>query len=356
MGRILVINPGSTSTKLAVYEEDKKVLEESIAHEKEDVDQFASVFEQLEYRYNMILEWLKKNQVRTDSLDAIAARGGMLHPVEGGTYEVNEKMIADLQGAKYGEHASNLGAPLAEKLADKKKGTICLIADPTCTDELCDYARMTGSALVENISKYHALSQKSIARKTAESLGKTYESCNLIVAHMGGGITIGVHKCGKVVQVNNGLDGNGPFSPERAGTIPRTQLIELCYSGKYTKEELKKLLNHKGGMVSYLNTNNMQSIEAAVTAGDEKSRRYLEGMCYQIGREIGAGAAVLKGKCDAIILTGGIAYSYMVVDFIRDMVSFIAPVIVEPGSDENRALAEAAIRVLSGKEQMKQYQ
>lgn len=352
--KVLVINPGSTSTKIAVFEDEESVLEETLRHSVEELSKFDKVIDQYEFRLNIILDTLKKNNIDIDTFSAIVGRGGLLKPIEGGTYIVNEKMIEDLSLAERGEHASNLGGILAYKIAEKI-GVNAYIVDPVVVDELNDVARISGLKDINRQSIFHALNQKAVARRHAKSKGKKYEDMNLIVAHLGGGISVGAHCKGKVIDVPNALDGEGPFSPERAGGLPVGDVVKLCFSGKYTHEEIKKKLVGKGGLVSYLNTNSAKEVSDRIKNGDEYAKLVYYAMAYQVAKEIGACSVVLKGKVDGILITGGIAYDNMFTDWIKEMVSFISDVYVYPGEDELKALAEGVLRVLKGEEKAKEY-
>ncbi len=355
MYRILVINPGSTSTKLAIFEDEKEVLRDTIRHSAEELAPFEKITDQYEFRKNVIMDFLKKAGYGIRDFDAVVGRGGLVRPIPSGTYEVDELMLSELREGKYGEHASNLGALIANELA-KEAGVKAYIVDPVVVDEMMSIAKYSGHPDFTRKSIFHALNQKAMARKVAKELGKRYDQVNVIVAHMGGGISIGAHKKGRVVDVNNALDGDGPFTPERSGTLPITQLIDLCYSGKYTLDEVKKLIKGRGGLVAYLGTNDALEVQKRVESGDEYAALVYKALAHQIGKWIGKMAAALEFDVDAIVLTGGLAYdSENLVSWIREMVSFIAPVYVYPGGDEERALAEGVLRVLRGEEEAKRY-
>lgn len=353
--KLLIINPGSTSTKIGVYEDETPIFVETIRHATEDIEKFNSVVDQFEFRKETILQVLKEKNFDIKDLNAIVGRGGLLKPIEGGTYKVNEKMLEDLRTEIRGQHASNLGALIANEIA-KELNIPAFIVDPVVVDELEDLARISGIPEIERTSIFHALNQKAVAKRYAKENGKKYEEVNVIVAHLGGGVSVGAHRKGRIVDVNNALDGEGPFSPERSGGVPIGDLVKLCYSGKYTYEEMKKKITGKGGFVAYLGTNNALEVENAALAGEPKAKLMYEAMAYQTAKEIGACAAVLSGQVDAIIITGGIAYGKPMVDPIKERVSFIAPVVVYPGEDELLALAQGAIRVLAGEEEAKIYQ
>lgn len=353
--RILVLNLGSTSTKIAVFEDSKAVFKESIKHSTEELKVFSNIWEQYEYRKNAILDKLKEKGVELYSISAIASRGGNTKPIPGGIYIIDEKMISDMKSGKYGTHPTNMGGAIALDIG-KALGIPVLTVDPPVTDELCNLARYSGVAIINRVSSFHALNQKATARKIAAQIGKKYDEANLIVVHLGGGISVGAHEKGKVIDVNNALDGDGPFSPERAGTLPAGDLVKLCFSGKYTEKEILQMLTGKGGLVNYLGTNNGQEVEERIEKGDRKAQEIFEAMAYQVSKEIGSAAAVLKGVVDAIALTGSLAYSERFVNYIRERVSFIAPVYLYPGENEMEALAEGALRYLNGEEEAKIYE
>lgn len=353
--KILVINPGSTSTKLAIFEDEQMILSETLRHNIEDLAPYKSIFDQYEFRKSAILNFLSKNAQDIKSFAAIVGRGGLLRPIPGGTYEVDETMLEELRYAKQGEHASNLGAVIAHELAELAH-VKAYIVDPVVVDEMSDVARISGHPEFVRKSILHALNQKAVARKAAFEFGKGYEEVNLVVVHMGGGISIGAHMKGKIVDVNNALDGDGPFTPERSGTLPLTQLIDLCFSGKYTKEWVLKRIKGNGGLVAYLGTNSAIEIQQRIDSGDKNAELVYRAMAYQIAKWIGKSAAVLKGEVDAIVLTGGLAHdSKYMVKWLKEYVSFIAPVLVYPGGDEERALALGVLRVLRGLETPKNY-
>lgn len=354
MYKLLIINPGSTSTKIAVFEDEKEVLVETLRHSAEEIGQYNSIIDQKDFRKNVILDILKEKNVSIDDFSAIVGRGGLLKPIEGGTYEVNDAMIEDLKIGVQGQHASNLGGLIANEIA-KEIGVKAFIVDPVVVDELQDVARISGIPELPRRSIFHALNQKAVAKRYAKENNKDYKDVRVIVAHLGGGISVGAHKDGRIVDVNNALDGEGPLSPERSGGLPAGDLVRMCFSGEYTKEEILKKINGKGGLVAYLGTNNVIEVIQARLAGDEKMTLLHDAMCYQVSKDIGAAAAVLDGKVDAVILTGGIAYGKTVVEYITNKVSFIAPVVVYGGEDEMLALAQGAVRALNGEEAVKVY-
>ncbi|WP_068472532.1 butyrate kinase [Saccharicrinis aurantiacus] len=353
--RILAINPGSTSTKIAVFDNERSIFLKSINHSNTDLDQFASITDQFEFRKEVILNELIQADIDIEKINAVVGRGGLVKPIESGVYEVNEALKHDLIKGVMGEHASNLGGLIADDIAKSLPGARAFITDPVVVDELEDVARITGNPDMPRRSIFHALNQKAVARVFAKTRGFVYEELNLIVAHMGGGVSVGAHKQGKVIDVNNALEGYGPFSPERAGTLPTGAIIKACYSGDYTYEEMKKMVNGKGGLVAHLGTNQAYDVVQRIEKGDKQAELVLSAMCYQIGKTIGGCATVLKGKINGIILTGGIAHSEYVVNYIKDMVDFIAPVAVYPGEDEMTALMQNALMVLQNKVETKIY-
>ena len=352
--KLLIINPGSTSTKIGVYEGEKEVLEETLRHSSEEILKYDTIFDQLDFRKEVILNVLKEKGIDINELDAVVGRGGMLKPIEGGTYEVNEAMVEDLKIGVQGPHASNLGGILSNEIA-KEIGKRAFIVDPVVVDEMEDVARLSGVPELPRKSKFHALNQKAVAKRYAKEHNTSYEDVNLIVVHMGGGVSVGAHRKGRVIDVNNALDGDGPFSPERAGGVPSGELLEMCFSGKYSKEEVYKKLVGKGGFVAYANTNDARDLIKLSQEGDEKGSLIFNAFIYQIAKEIGSMAVVLDGDVDAIVLTGGIAYSDYVTNAINKKVKWIAPMVVYGGEDELLALAQGAIRVLDGVEESKIY-
>jgi len=350
---ILIINPGSTSTKVAIFnQEGKEIFKEFISHSTEELFRFKSLLEQGPFRKKIILNTLKKKKIDSNSLSAIIGRGGILKPLAAGTYEVNKQLIDDLKNSPI-EHASNLGGIIAHEIAEEIN-VPAYIADPVSVDEFTDIARISGLKGVERESLLHALNIRANAFRYAKERGKKFEELNLIVAHLGGGISISPIEKGKIIDVNNANDG-GPFSPERTGSLPNKALIHLCYSGKYSEKELYKFITHQGGLVSYLETNDVREVIKKIEQGDKNAELIFEGMCYQIAKEIGAMAAVLKGKVEAIILTGGIAHNEILVNKIKDHTDWIAPIVVYPGEEEMKALAQAVTRVIEGIEKVKTY-
>ncbi|MDD8020442.1 MAG: butyrate kinase [Acidobacteriota bacterium] len=353
--RILVINPGSTSTKIAVYDDEVELFKTNISHPIEQVHKYARIIEQFNFRQEVILSELAKAGIPQASIKAVVARGGLLRPIPSGTYLVTDRMIEDLKAEVQGEHASNLGALIARSLASELN-IPAYIVDPVVVDEMEDMARITGLPFIKRKSILHALNQKKVARQAAKDLGRSYEEVNFIVVHLGGGISVGAHQKGRIIDVNNALNGDGPFAPERAGSLPALDLVELCFSEKYTKAEIKKMLAGKGGVVALLGTNDMMAVEERIKAGDKRAELIAQAMAYNVAKWIGVMATVLKGQVDGVVMSGGLAYYRQFVDWIKDRCKFIAPFYVYPGGDEMKALAEGALRVLRGEEQAKIYE
>ena len=353
--KVLAINPGSTSTKIAVFEDENQVFIKTIRHSAEEIAQFPTIFSQFKYRKDIILNELKEAGVDILQMNAVVGRGGLVNPIESGTYEVNEKMLRDLENAVMGEHASNLGGLIAHDIVTSlNNGTKAYIADPVVVDELEPIARVSGHPAFPRVSIFHALNQKAIARTYAKDSGKKYEDLNLVVVHLGGGISVSAHQYGRVIDTNNALNGDGPFSPERSGSLPTGALVNLCFSGEKSLDEVKKMLCGAGGIVAYLGSNNMLEVEKKAET-DPDWKHHMDAMSYQVAKEIGAMAAVLKGKVDAILLTGGIAYGKPITDYITERVDFIAPVKVYPGEDEMSALALNGLSILRGESQPRVY-
>lgn len=352
---MLIINPGSTSTKIGLYRDDQPVKIETLRHSAAELAQFPRLIDQFPFRRDLILAWLASQGVAVTDLDAAVGRGGLLRPIPGGTYQVDEAMLADVRVGVQGEHASNLGAAIAAEIAAAAGGKPAFIVDPVVVDELEPLARITGRPEIPRRSIFHALNQKAVARRVARDMGRSYEQLNLVVVHLGGGISVGAHRQGRVVDVPNGLDGEGPMSPERAGTLPSVQLVHLAFSWRYTLPELSRMIVGRGGLVAHLGSNDAREVEARIEAGDAEAERVYRAMAYQTAKEIGRAAAALSGQVDAIVLTGGLAHSQMLAGWIREQTEWIAPVKVYPGEDELQALAEGALRVLRGEEQAKVY-
>lgn len=353
MKRILVINPGSTSTKIAVYNDEKEILVNTIRHSMEELAKYPRIIDQFEFRKELVLKTLEENNIPFQ-FDAIVGRGGLLKPIPGGVYEVNDAMLNDIMHAMR-THACNLGCLLASELAVMLPGCRAFIADPGVVDELDEVARINGSPLMPRITIWHALNQRAIARRYAKEQGKRYEDLNVIVCHLGGGISVGAHQKGRAIDVPNALDGEGPFSPERAGTLPAGNLIDLCFSGKYTQAQLKKMVCGQGGLAAHLGTTDVQAIQKRIDEGDEHARLILEAMIYHIAKAVGGAAVALWGKVDAILLTGGIAYSEYITSRLKERVSFLAPVFIYPGEDELEALALNGLGALRGELPIQEY-
>ncbi len=351
--RILVINPGSTSTKVALFKDETPLLQETLRYDAADLAPFPHIADQYAFRRDSVLGWLKEHQASLDNLHAVVGRGGLFGPLESGTYRVNQAMLEEMRSPGPREHASNLGVLISQEIADRA-GVPAFTVDPVSVDEFDDIARISGLAEIRRRSLSHALNIKAVARRAVQDMGKRYHEVNLVIVHLGGGISVTAHRRGRMVDVNNALDA-GPFSPERCGTLPLTDLIELCYSGRFDKEDLKKYLIGQGGLVSHLGTNSTIDVEQRIAQGDPHALAVSRAMAYQIAKEIGAMAAVLRGDVEAIVLTGGVARWQDLVTWIRQRVSFVAPVLVYPGEDEMMALAQGALRVLRGLEEAKSY-
>ncbi len=353
--RILAINPGSTSTKIAIYNDETLLYEKTLQHAKGQLETYATIIDQYPYRKEVVLAAFKESTLDINTLNAVVGRGGMLKPLSGGTYTVNKAMLKELREAKRGEHASNLGAILAFEIA-QQVGCQAFIVDPVAVDEMEDIARISGMPGIERQSLFHALNHKAVAKRYAETIGEKYEALNLIVAHLGGGISVASHHNGRVIDVNNALDGDGPFSPERSGGVPIGPLYQMCFSGSFTLKDIQSKNYKNGGLVGYLGTNDGLEIIKRIEKGDQKAKLVFEAMAYQISKEIGSHAAVLKGIVDAVILTGGLANSKRLNTLIKDRIGFIAPLVIYQGQNEMKALAEGAIRILEKKEMVKIYE
>ena len=351
--KLLIINPGATSTKIAVFEDEEQLFKVTIDHSAEELNQFDRVIDQADYRKEAILKAITEAGYQLGDFAAVCGRGGLYRAIPSGTYAVNDNMVTDCTIGIQGQHASNLGGLIAREIGDEL-GIPSYIVDPVVVDELADVARYAGHPLFQRVSIFHALNQKAVAKRFAKEQGKKYEELNLIVCHMGGGVSIGAHMKGSVVDTQNALDGEGPFSPERSGSLPTGQLVKQCFSGKYTEGEMHRMLSGRGGLVAYTGSNDMRYL-LAQAEHDKKIAGVVDAFHYQIGKEIGAMAAVMHGKVDQIILTGGIAYGKETVDAISEMVGWIAPITVYPGEDELLALAQGALRVLKGEEPALEY-
>ncbi|MBT3385448.1 MAG: butyrate kinase [Prolixibacteraceae bacterium] len=355
MHRILAINPGSTSTKFAVYYDTECVLNKTIRHSMDELLGYKNVIDQFDFRKGLIIDSLVEEGMDVDSIKFIIGRGGMTYPMESGVYRVNHRMLKHACEGIVGQHASNLGPMLADYIALQIPNAQAFIADPVVTDELEEIARISGHKKFKRRSIFHALNQKATARSHAKKIGKNYDDLNLIVAHLGGGISVGAHKKGRVVDVNNGLNGEGPFSPERAGTLPAGQLIELCFSGEYSQDQVQRMVLGEGGFVSYLGTNDAKEVEELAALGNKKAQFIQDALFYQVSKIIGEMAVVLDGKVDAILLTGGLAFNKNLESYVKTKTGFIAPVFVYPGEDELEALAMNALRVANGETEVKEY-
>ncbi len=352
---ILAINPGSTSTKIAVYADTTPLFIQTLRHTTEELAPFEVITDQFNFRKELILKELHDAEIPVTEIKVIMGRGGLLKPVESGIIAVNQKMVADLESCKYGEHASNLGGLIAYDLASSLPNANAYITNPVVVDEFDDLARLSGHPLLPRRSIFHALNQKAVAREHSKSIMKKYEELNLIVVHLGGGITVGAHKKGRVVDVNQGLDGDGPFSPERTGTLPVGDLVRLCFSGDYDQKQIMKMIKGEGGLVAYLGTNRAYEVEQRVAKGDMEAKYIYDGMAYQIAKEIGAMVAVLKSDVDGILITGGIAYDKYFVNQIISYIHRLAPVHVYPGEDEMKALAMNGLRLINGEAEAREY-
>ena len=351
--KIFALNPGSTSTKIGVYEDENLLFDKTLRHPAEEIAQFATIPDQKEWRKELVMEALQENHFDPKQLTGVCARGGLVKPIPGGTYATSDALLADCVAGVQGQHAANLGGLIAREIGDEL-GVPSFIADPPVVDEMQAIARYSGHPLIPRVSKFHALNQKAVAKRFAKEHGKKYEDLNLIVCHMGGGVSVGAHIKGSVVDTENALDGEGPFSPERSGSLPTDAVMKLCFSGKYTEAELRKMFVGRGGLVAYAGSTDMRDL-LKMAETDAKVAEVVDAFHYQIGKEIGAMAAVMHGKVDQIILTGGIAYGKETTDALKEMVEWIAPVTVYPGEDELLALAQAALRVLNGEEKAQEY-
>lgn len=355
MHQILAINPGSTSTKFAVYYDSKCVLNKTIRHSLDELMRYRNIPDQFGFRKGLIIDTLIAEGIEVDSIKIIIGRGGLTYPLESGVYRVNHQMLKHAREGIQGQHASNLGPLLADFIANQIPNAVAYIADPVVTDELEDVARIAGHPNFERRSVFHALNQKATARLHSQKTGKDYEKMNLIIAHLGGGISVGAHKNGRVVDVNNAFDGEGAFSPERAGTLPAGQLVDICFSGKYTKDFLRRMLVGEGGYVGYLGTNDAERVGEMAASGNRKAQLIQEALFYQVSKMIGEMAVVLEGKVDAILLTGGLAFDKQLVNYVKTKTGFIGPLFVYPGEDELEALAMNALRVARGEVEIKEY-
>jgi butyrate kinase len=353
--RVLVINPGSTSTKIAIFDGEQELLNETIRHNAEELAKFDQITDQYDFRTSIISSSLEERGIDPAGLDAVIGRGGLVKAIPGGVWHVNDRMLRDLEVGVNGQHASNLGGLIAHQIA-RESGSPSLIADPVVVDELQDLARLSGHPELPRKSIFHALNQKAVSRRAAAELGKSYESSRFIVAHMGGGISVGAHLNGRVVDVNNALNGDGPFSPERSGGLPAGQLAQLCFSGQYEQKEIMKMIKGRGGFMAYLGTADGKEVAERAEKGDREADLTFRALAYQVAKEIGSLAPVLYGKVDGVILTGGLAYNEDLVTLIKDRVHYIGTVFVYPGEGEIEALRDAALRVLRGEETPGEYE
>jgi butyrate kinase len=353
--KILAINPGSTSTKVALFEDEELLYKETIRHKQKEMITFEFVKDQTEFRLKLIEKFLKKVKTDLESIDAFIGRGGLMKPVKSGVYLVNDRMIEDLMSNKFGEHASNLGGVLAKELADKVDKP-AYIADPVVVDEMSSVAKISGLNGISRRPLWHALNQKAVGKKYAEKIGSKYENLNLIIAHLGGGISVGLHKHGRVTDVNNALDGDGPFSPERTGSLPVGEVYELAFSGQYTLDQIKKLNYGFGGLVSYLNTSDAEEVSDMISEGHLFAKRVMKAMVYQIAKEIGSLYAVTRGNLDAIIITGGLAYNQDVLQPLLEYLDHLGEIIVFPGEDELESLAFNVMQIQNNKQELKIYE
>ena len=351
--RVLVINTGSTSTKIAVYQDDEPIIEQTLAHSTEELAHFGNVVEQLDWRRDIILNKLAAENIAIDSLSAVIGRGGLLRPVKSGVYKVNQKMIDELHCCSP-QHASNLSAIIAANIAERCNVN-AYIADPIVVDERDEVAKICGVKQICSRCIFHALNQKATSRIYAEEIGEQYENLNLVVAHMGGGISVAAHKKGVVVDVNNALDGEGPIAPERAGTLPAGELVNICFSGQYTHKQVNSMIVGNAGLVSLTGCNSVKELCDRAQTGDAEATMAIEAMCYTTAKQIGAMATVLQGNVDAILITGGIANSKFIVEKVSSYCRYIAPIRVYPGENELMALAMNAMRVLRGQTQAQDY-
>jgi butyrate kinase len=350
--RIVAINLGSSSTKIAYYENDICKLKTNLVHKAKEIEKFDTIWDQYEYRLQAIEGYLKGNNIEVSKLDAVVTRGGHSEPITGGVYKINKKMLIQSASGKYGNHATDLGLKIA--VAFSQYGPLPLTVDPPVTDEFEPLARYSGLPELPRHSSFHALNHRAVGKQYAKDIGKRYDELNLVVAHMGGGITVVAHKKGKMVDANNGLCGEGPFCTNRTGALPAEPLVEMCFSGEYTFAQMKRKINGLGGMMAYLGENDVLTVESRAAAGDEKCSEVLDAMSYQTAKEIGACAAVLSGKVDAILITGGIAHSKRITGFVKGMVGFIAPVILYPGEYEMQSLCLNSLEALQGVEPIKE--
>lgn len=352
--RLLIVNSGSTSTKAAIYENEQEIIRENIMHPVEELRMHLNIWDQYDLRKKTILQWVEKQNYTMTDFSAIVSRGGNTRPIPTGVYLITKKMLGDMKSGNYGTHPTNVGGEICFHLG-KELNIPALIVDPPTSHELCSLATYSGIPQIKRRSSFHALNQKAVARRLYADLQKNYEDINIIIVHLGGGISVGSHCKGAIIDVNNALDGDGPFSPERAGSLPTSDLIEMCFSGQYTREEMLRLICGRGGLFAYLGTTSGLEIEERIKNSDERAKEVIEAMAYQVSKEIGAAAAVLSGKIEAIGFTGGLANWSRLVNLIKERVSFIAPIHIYPGEDEIPSLAAGALRYMRGEEKAKEY-
>ncbi len=352
--KVLVINPGSTSTKVAIFENDVNIVTNTLVHSTDELKKFEKISDQFDFRKDIVKKWLEEENYKPSDFEAVVGRGGMLRAMPSGTYKVTEKIKEDMRIGVQGQHASNLGGLIADYIA-KEGGVDAFIVDPVSVDEISDVARISGMPDITRLSMGHALNVRAIAYAVAEELGKDFNDMNMVVCHIGGGISVIPIEKGKMIDTNN-ANAMGPFSPERTGTLPTGDLVKLCYSEKYTHKEMKNKILRQGGLTDYLGTNDVRDVIKMIEKGDDKAKKILEAFSYQIAKEIGASACVLKGNVDVIAITGGAAYAKFVTDYIEDMVSFIAPIMIKPGEDELKALNQGYLRIKNKSEKVKIYE
>ena len=361
--RILVVNPGSTSTKIAVFETEgqradgpspDEVFSKTLRHDADELQRLGTIADQLDFRKEVVLDSLRENGYDIGDFTAIACRGGLVRQLPSGTYRVNGALVRDCRIGICGQHASNLGALIGSEL-EREGGVPAFIVDPPVVNELSAIARYSGHPLIERTCVWHALNQKAVARRYAASVGKVYEDMNLLVCHMGGGVSVGAHVKGKVLDTEDAVSGEGPFSPERAGSLPVDKVIDICFSESLSKDEIKQMFTRRAGLLAYTGTNNVKELLVSAAKGNADVQKALDAFYYQVGKEIAAMSVAMKGQVDQIIFTGGIAYSKVVTDAISELVGWIAPVTVYPGEDEMQALALGVLRVIEGEEEAKEY-
>ena len=352
--RILTINPGSTSTKIAVFDNEEEVFSQTLRHSAEELDAYDSIPDQWDFRRGLVLDALREHGMEAEDMDAFCCRGGLIRPIPSGTYRVNEAMLRDCREGFRGHHASNLGALIGHQL-EEETSIPAFVVDPPSVDEMSASACYSGHPMIRRTSLFHALNQKAVARRFAAEAGRPYEDLNLIVCHMGGGVSVGAHVGGRVLDTENAFGGEGPFTPGRAGSMPVNEIVDLCFCGEYDQEKIMDMMTREGGMYAYAGTTSVQALTEQADRGDEKVKEMLEAFCYQVAKEIAAMSCAAPGKIDQIILTGGIAYSGPITERLREQTEWIAPVTIYPGEDEMLSLAQGALRVLTGEEEAKEY-